>query len=75
MKLISKILVAITVLLSFTSCNAQIKNAKTETYKVWGNCGMCKKTIEKAVTQNKDAKGNWDETTKMIVLTLYQRIQ
>ena len=48
MKSISKVLVAITILLSFTSCNAQIKNAKTETVKIYGNCGMCEKTIEKA---------------------------
>ena len=34
------------VLLAFTSCvNAQ---AKTETFKVSGNCGMCKTKIEKA---------------------------
>ena len=38
---------AITVLLSFTACNAQIKNAKTESVKIYGNCGMCETTIEK----------------------------
>ena len=66
-----KILTLLIALISstLTGCDAKIKNAKTETYKVWGNCGKYKKTIEKAVTQNKDAKGNWDETTKMIVLT------
>jgi hypothetical protein len=32
---------AITLLLSFSSCNAQMKNAKTETVKIYGNCGMC----------------------------------
>ena len=26
--------------------NAQINNAKTETVKVFGNCGMCGKIIE-----------------------------
>ena len=29
---------------SFAGCAAPIKNAKTETFKVAGNCDMCKKT-------------------------------
>ena len=69
MKLISKILVAITILLSFTSCNAQIKNAKTEIVKIYGNCGMCEKTIEKAGNHKKIAKVDWNADTKMATLT------
>jgi copper chaperone CopZ len=69
MKSISKILVAITVLLSFTVSNAQIKNAKTETVKIYGNCGMCKSTIEKAGNLKKVAKVDWNEDTKMATLT------
>ncbi|WP_310379014.1 DUF3347 domain-containing protein [Flavobacterium sp.] len=69
MKLISKILVAITILLSFTSCNAQIKNAKTETVKIYGNCEMCEKTIEKAGNLKKIAKVDWNVDTKMATLT------
>ncbi len=69
MKLISKILVAITVLLSFTSCNAQIKNAKTETVKIYGNCGMCEKAIEKAGNLKKIAKVDWNVDTKMATIT------
>ena len=46
-KSISKVLAAIIVLLSFTACEAQIKNAKTETVKIYGNCDMCEKAIEK----------------------------
>lgn len=68
-KSISKILVAITILLSFTSCNAQIKNAKTETVKIYGNCGMCEKTIEKAGNLKKIAKVDWDVDTKMATIT------
>ena len=56
-------------LLAFASCDAQIKNAKTETFKVYGNCGMCKKTIEKAVGKSNQAKGVWDKDTKMLTLT------
>ena len=69
MKSISKILVAITVLLSFISCNAQIKNAKTETVKIYGNCDMCEKTIEKAGNLKKIDKVDWNVDTKMATIT------
>lgn len=68
MKSISKILVAITILLSFTSCNAQIKNAKTEIVKIYGNCGICEKAIEKAGNLKKVAKVDWNVDTKMATI-------
>lgn len=69
MKSISKILVAILVLLSFASCNAQIKNAKKETIKIYGNCAMCKKTIEKAGNLKSIVIVDWDVDTKIATLT------
>lgn len=51
-----------------SSCNA-INNPKTTTHKVYGNCGMCKKTIEKAVASTKNAKGDWNKDTKILTLT------
>ncbi|MBS4029159.1 MAG: DUF3347 domain-containing protein [Ignavibacteriales bacterium] len=60
---------AITLLLSFTACNAQIKNAKTESVKIYGNCGMCKSTIEKAGNVKKVAQVEWNKDTKMATLT------
>lgn len=60
---------AITLLLSFTACNAQIKNAKTESVKIYGNCGMCKTTIEKAGNIKKVAQVDWNKDTKMATLT------
>lgn len=63
-----KIMVAIVVLLSATS-NAQIKNTKTETVKIYGNCGMCKTTIEKTGNIKKIAKVDWDQDTQMATLT------
>ena len=69
MKLISKLLVAITLLLSITSTNAQIKNSVTETVKISGNCGMCKEKIEKAGTIKKVAKVDWNQETGMATLT------
>jgi len=64
-----KILMAISVFLSFTACNAQIKNAKTESVKIFGNCGMCETTIEKAGNKKKDAKVDWNKDTKMATIT------
>lgn len=64
-----KILMAITVLLSGTACNAQIKNSKTETVKIYGNCGMCETTIEKAGSKKKVAKVDWNKDTKMATIT------
>jgi copper chaperone CopZ len=68
MKLISKLLVA-TVLLSYTVCNAQIKNSVSEKVKIYGNCGMCKTTIEKVGSLKNTAKVNWDANTQMATLT------
>ena len=69
MKLIKKTLMAITLLLSITIANAQIKNAKTETVKIYGNCDMCKITIEKAGNLKKVAQVNWNKDTKLATLT------
>lgn len=49
----------------FTSCEAQLKNAKTETIKIYGNCEMCKKTIETASNKKGVSKVDWNKDTKM----------
>ena len=60
----------ISVALLFTaSAQSQIKNAKTSTLKVYGNCGMCKTTIEKAGSKKKLYKTDWNEETKMATIT------
>jgi hypothetical protein len=69
MKSISKILVAIIVLLSYTSSNAQTKNQKTETVKIYGNCGMCESTIEKAGNTKNQANVDWDKEIKMATIS------
>lgn len=66
-KSLLKIVVAIVVLLS-TTMNAQIKNAKTETIKIYGNCGMCEKTIETAGNLKKVVSVDWDKETKMATI-------
>ena len=41
---------------------------KTETFKVYGNCGMCEKTIEGSLKNVKGIdKADWNKETKMMV--------
>lgn len=61
-------MIAICVLLSTTS-NAQIKNAKTENVKIYGNCGMCETKIEKAGNIKKVAIVDWNQENQMATLT------
>ena len=64
----SILILAVVVLFSTTISHAQIKNAKTETVKVYGDCGMCKTTIEKAASEKKISKAEWNEDTKMATI-------
>lgn len=48
--------------LAFIATKAQ--DSKTDTFKVWGNCSMCKKTIEKAAKKEGVEKAEWNEETK-----------
>ncbi len=65
---IKKLLIAFIVLLSITSSHAQIKNSKTETVKIYGNCGTCEKKIEKAGNIKGVASVDWNKDSKMAVL-------
>ncbi len=67
MKSLSSIIAII--LLSTTITFAQIKNSKTDTIKVYGNCEMCKTKIEKAGTQKNISKTVWSEETAMAIIT------
>ncbi len=44
-------------------------SVKKETIKVWGNCGMCKTTIEKVAKKAGAKTANWNEDTKQLALT------
>ena len=72
MKKTMKILIGI-MFLGVTMTNAQEQTtttndqAKTETFKVWGNCGMCETTIEKAAGEVEGVNSaDWNKETKMI---------
>lgn len=48
----SKLLIALILFLTIFAIlkvNAQNRVMQTATFKAWGNCGMCKKTIEKSL--------------------------
>lgn len=65
MKTIRSIFLAVCIL-SSVSVFAQ---AKTDSFKVYGNCGMCKKRIEKAVKVEGVTMADWDTETKIITVT------
>jgi predicted peptidase len=64
-----KILMAIMALLSSTAINAQIKNTKTESVKIYGNCQMCEVTIERVGNVKNEAEVDWNKETKMATIT------
>lgn len=60
-----------TMILSFNAVAlaAGIKNAKTISVKVLGNCEMCKTRIDASVTKKGVSIGNWNADSKMMSLT------
>ncbi len=58
------------ILFSIFSINtATAQSGKKETIKVWGNCGMCKTTIEKAAKKGGAKTANWNEDSKELLVT------
>jgi mercuric ion binding protein len=41
----------------------------TSTFKVWGNCDMCKETIETSLKVDGISKADWNTETKMITVS------
>lgn len=42
---------------------------KTDTFKVFGNCGMCKSRVEKAAKAEGATVAVWDKDTKIMTVT------
>jgi DNA-binding transcriptional regulator GbsR (MarR family) len=63
------LLMAMALLLSISTCFAEIKNAKVETVHIYGNCSICKSTIETAANVKNVVEVEWNKDTKMAVLT------
>lgn len=55
--------------LLLSSCSAQMKNARTETVHVNGDCGMCEPRIESAAFVKGEAEADWDVDTKTARIT------
>ncbi len=53
-------------LLGIVSISAQ--TVKTDKFKVYGNCDMCKARIEKAVKVDGVTKADWNQKTKVLTL-------
>jgi len=50
--------------------NIPIEADKTEKFTVYGNCGMCKKTIENSLKDVKGiSEGDWDRETDVMTVT------
>ncbi|WP_367753827.1 DUF3347 domain-containing protein [Flavobacterium sp. WC2430] len=69
MNSLKKTVITIALLLSVVVSNAQIKNVKTATVKIFGNCDICKASIEKAGNLKKVASVDWNKDTKMATIT------
>jgi mercuric ion binding protein len=52
-----------------TTVISQKQESKTVTFKVWGNCGSCKKNIETALKVKGISKADWNKTSKIITVT------
>jgi copper chaperone CopZ len=49
--------------------NKNMTSMKTESFKVWGKCEMCKARIEKTVKADGATSAAWDEKTLMLTVT------
>lgn len=55
------------VMISFlTGSSAFAQSAKTASFKVYGNCGMCKSRVEKALAVEGVSTAVWNVNTKMM---------
>lgn len=57
------------VVLLMTASAVSFAQAKTETFMVSGNCGMCKSNIEKAAKDAGANEAKWDADTKQLTVT------
>ncbi len=67
MKTLSLFAVILFSIFAINTSTAQ--SAKTETIKVWGNCGMCKTTIEKSAKKAGAKTAEWNEDSKELKVT------
>jgi len=69
MKFFQNVLLISLFTLVFSNCNSQTKAKEGEkklNFKVWGNCEMCKETIETSLDVKGVKSANWNVDSKMI---------
>jgi copper chaperone CopZ len=69
MKFFGKIIMILIFLTINMGLNVQIKNQKIEKIKIFENCEMCKKTIEKTGSSTNISQVIWDQNTKIATIT------
>ena len=52
-----------------THDHMSMPSTKTETFKVWGKCDMCKARIEKTVKAEGATSANWNTKTSILTIT------
>ena len=73
----SKIVIALMLFFTIfttTTVNAQSKKKQTESFKVWGNCGMCEKTIEQSLKVKGIKSADWNKDSKIITVVFNPKI-
>lgn len=60
-----KLILLASAVVLFASCEKPIANAKKMSVHIYGNCGMCKETIEEATNENGVVKVDWNVDTKI----------
>jgi copper chaperone CopZ len=61
--------IAVLMIAVFFACNQSHQNLKTEKFKVYGNCGMCKKTIEASLKNDQGiVKADWNVKSKLMTV-------
>ncbi|ULQ53542.1 heavy-metal-associated domain-containing protein [Flavihumibacter fluvii] len=69
MKTLSVLSTILFVLFSTFSFAQAKKETTQDTIKVWGNCGMCKKTIDKAAKSAGAISADWNDETKLLAVS------
>ena len=65
----SKLILIIALILTSVNVSAQDKTIKKESFKVWGNCEMCKETIDKSLKSVDGVKsGKWNVASQKMVV-------
>lgn len=63
------LILSVTFLISCDQVNNNLTANSNANFKVWGNCDMCKGTIETSLKTEGISKADWNTETKMITVS------